>query len=268
MMTLAVLGWQVTIILTLGLARWIGDIFNRPGAIYVVCGAWIIFTLVSLFFMPLIVVQLIVIIGATRIFAPSVPATVQTAAAGDGPVQKEPVATPSRDKNQAPKTLEDFQKCCDSPAEEAFLDIMVRHYALKPVDNCLMRRGITLELQFPIDKCRADFVINECLIVEIDGAAYHTSKEAIRRDTRRDKFIRHQGFHILRVPAKYPLYGPSAAINKVRRAISIVAVSEAKKNYAEEDRFFHAGAQNRGLRYKSRPSGLSEALKETSLRHS
>jgi hypothetical protein len=54
----------------------------------------------------------------------------------------------------------------------------------------------------------------------------------------------------------------------VRRAISIVAVSEAKKNYAEEDRFFHAGAQNRGLRYKRRPSGLSEALKETSLRHS
>lgn len=268
MMTLAVLGWQVTIILTLGLARWIGDIFNRPGAIYVVCGAWIIFTLVSLFFMPLIVVQLIVIIWATRIFAPSDPATVQTAAGGDGPVQKELIATASRDKNQAPKTLEDFQKCCDSPAEEAFLDIMVRHYALKPVDNCLMGQGITLELQFPIDKCRADFVINECLIVEIDGAAYHTSKEAIRRDTRRDKFIRRQGFHILRIPAKYPLYRPSAAINKVRRAISIVAVSEAKKNYAEEDRFFHAGAQNCGLRYKSRPSGLFKALKEASLRHS
>jgi len=75
MMTLAVLGWQVTIILTLGLARWIGDIFNRPDAIYVVCGAWIIFTLVSLFFMPLIVVQLIVIIWATRICALSGPAT-------------------------------------------------------------------------------------------------------------------------------------------------------------------------------------------------
>ena len=59
-------------------------------------------------------------------------------------------------------------------------------------------------------------MINECLIVEIHCAAYHTSKEAVRRDTRRDKFIRRQGFHILRIPAKYPLYRPSAAINKVR----------------------------------------------------
>lgn len=56
-----------------------------------------------------------------------------------------------------------------------------------------MGQGITLELQFPIDKCRADFLINECLIVEIDGAAYHTSKEAVARDTRRDKYIRRQG---------------------------------------------------------------------------
>lgn len=268
MMTLAVLGWQVTIVLTLWLARWIGDIFNRPGAIYEVCSAWIIFTLISLFFMPLIVVQLIVIIWATRIFAPSDPATVQTAAGGDGPVQKEPIATPSHNKNQAPKTLEDFQKCCDSPAEEAFLDIMVRHYALKPVDDCLMGRGITLELQFPIDKCRADFVINECLIVEIDGAAYYTSKEAIRRDTRRDKFIRSCGFHILRIPAKYPLYRASATISKVRRAISIAAKAEVKNNYAEEDRFFHLGAEDCGLKFKSTPSGLFKATQDILLRNS
>ena len=66
-----------------------------------------------------------------------------------------------------------------------------------------MGQEITLELQFPIDKCRADFLINDCLIVEIDGAAYHTSKEAVARDARRDKYIRRQGFHILRIPAKY-----------------------------------------------------------------
>ena len=50
MMTLAVLGWQLTIVLTLGLARLFGDIFNKPSSIYWVSGAWIVFTLVSLFY--------------------------------------------------------------------------------------------------------------------------------------------------------------------------------------------------------------------------
>ena len=118
------------------------------------------------------------------------------------------------------------------------MDIMVQHYALKPVDDCLMGQGITLELQYPIDKCRADFPINDCLIIEIDGAAYHTSKQAIRRDTKRDKFIRSRGFHILRIPAKYPLYRTTATINKVRRAISIAAKAEIKKNTPKKIAFF------------------------------
>lgn len=145
---------------------------------------------------------------------------------------------------------------------------MVQHYALKPVDDCLMGQGITLELQYPIDKCRADFLINDCLIIEIDGAAYHTSNQAIRRDTKRDKFIRSRGFHILRIPAKYPLYRTTATINKVRRAISIAAKAEIKKKYAEEDRFFHVGAEDCGLKFKSTPSGLFKATQDTLLRNS
>lgn len=170
-------------------------------------------------------------------------------------------------KQTRPKTIEDFRNCCDSPAEVAFLDIMVQHYALKPVDNCLMGQGITLEPQFPIDRCRADFLINECLIIEIDGAAYHTSQEAVRRDTQRDKFIRAHGFHILRIPAKYPLFRASATVNKVRRAISIVATGEVKKNYPEEERFFHTGAQECGLKFKNTPVGLFKATKDTIVRH-
>ena len=71
MTTLAVLGWQLMIVLTLGLARFFGENFNKPRAIYWVSGAWIVFTLVSLFTSPLIVLQLAVIFMATRIFAPS-----------------------------------------------------------------------------------------------------------------------------------------------------------------------------------------------------
>ena len=138
----------------------------------------------------------------------------------------------------------------------------MQHYELKPVDESLMGQGITLELQFPIDKYRADFLINECLIVEINGAAYHTSKEAVARDTRRDKYIRRQGFHILRIPAKYPLYRSFATINKVRRAISIAAQDEVKKNYPEEERFFHLGAVNCGLYTKTHHRDCSKQPKK------
>lgn len=199
MFSLAVWGWQITINITLGLARLIGDILNKPAAIYWTCVAWIIFTIVSLSYIPLIIFQLVIIFWATVRFAPNNPGDAPTAAVVDETAKIAPIATRPCEKKQTPKTVEDFRQCCDPPAEVAFLDIMVQ--------------GITLELQFPIDKCRADFLINECLIVEIDGATYHTSKEAVARDTRRDKYIRRQGFHILRIPAKYPLYRSVATIN-------------------------------------------------------
>ena len=253
MFSLAVWGWQITIIITLGLARLIGDILNKPAAIYWTCVAWIIFTIVSLSYIPLIIFQLVIIFWATVRFAPNNPGDAPTAAVVDETAKIAPIATRPCEKKQTPKTVEDFRQYCDPLAEVAFLDIMVQ--------------GITLELQFPIDKCRADFLINECVIVEIDGATYHTSKEAVARDTRRDKYIRRQGFHILRIPAKYPLYRSVATINKVRRAISIAAQDEVKKNYTEAERFFHLGAVNCGLKYKNTPSGLFKATQETLLRN-
>lgn len=271
MFTLSVTGWQIAIIFTLVLARLIGDIFRSPNAIYWVCCAWILFTLLKVFSLPLMIFQLVNIFWATATFAANDKALKTETTAGSTTSTERVAATRSKvennPKSHALKTLEDFYKCCDSPAEEAFLDVLVRHYSLKPTDDCLMGQGITVELQFPIDKCRADFLINDCLIVEIDGAAYHSSKDARARDTRRDKFIRRQGFHILRIPAKYPLYQHSATINKVRRAISIVAAEEVKKNYADEDRLFHVGAEDCGLRYKNTPKGLFKATQETILRN-
>lgn len=271
MLSLAVIGWQITIVFTLALARLFGGIFNKPDAVYWVCGCWILFTFVGVFYEPLILVQLMTIFWATGKFAPDQAEKhpEETAQFAQTAVQTDDthVDLQCLPQSKTPKTREDFRMHFDSPAEEAFLDIMVRHYELKPVDDCLMGRGITLELQYPIDKCRADFLINDCLIVEIDGAAYHSSKQAKARDTRRDKFIRRQGYHILRIPAKYPLYRTSATINKVKRAISIVATGEVTKKYAEEDRFFHSGAEDCGLRYKSTPSGLFKATQETLLRN-
>lgn len=98
------------------------------------------------------------------------------------------------------------------------------------MDDCLIARGITLDLQSTIDRCHVDFLINDCLVVEIDGAAYHSSDQAKARDFAIGKFVRSQGFRVLRISAKYPLYDGSATINKVRRAISITAELKVNKN--------------------------------------
>ena len=150
MFSLAVWGWQITIIITLGLARLIGDILNKPAAIYWTCVAWIIFTIVSLSYIPLIIFQLVIIFWATVRFAPNNPGDAPTAAVVDETAKIALVATRLCEKKQTPKTVEDFRQCCDAPAEVAFLDIMVQHYELKPVDECLWGRGSLLSCSFQL----------------------------------------------------------------------------------------------------------------------
>jgi len=45
---------------------------------------------------------------------------------------------------------------------------------------------------------RVDFVIGDRLIVEVDGAAYHTDPQAFERDRRRDALLSAHGFRVLR----------------------------------------------------------------------
>lgn len=111
-----------------------------------------------------------------------------------------------------------FRAACESPAEVAFLDAMIAAFHLKPEAGVLRGSGLTLALQVPVGHYRLDFLVDDRLIVEIDGAAYHSSPEAVRRDRRRDDYSHIEGYRVLRIAAKYPLYSPREAISRVIEA--------------------------------------------------
>jgi very-short-patch-repair endonuclease len=121
-----------------------------------------------------------------------------------------------------------FQHHCESPAEVAFLDAVVEAFNLTPEKGRLRGGGLTLQMQVPVMNYRLDFLIDDGLIVEVDGAQWHSSPEAIERDAERDKALAAKGYEILRIPAKVTLYKPDDAIKQVRQARSGWLARKAK----------------------------------------
>ena len=119
-----------------------------------------------------------------------------------------------------PRWKSDFLQFCESPAETAFLSAMIEAYSLVPIKGVLRGGGIDLNLQVKMPPYRADFIIHDWLVVEIDGAAFHSSPEAVQRDRDRDAFMREKGFRVLRIPAKLVFNAPREAIGLVRTELT------------------------------------------------
>lgn len=108
-----------------------------------------------------------------------------------------------------------MRKCVESPAEEAFLNIMIDHFDLKPQNRSLQGNGLTLRMQVEALRYRLDFLVDEALVVEIDGAQWHSSPEAMARDKKRDQELVEAGYTVVRIPAKIALYDHEKAIDLV-----------------------------------------------------
>lgn len=108
-----------------------------------------------------------------------------------------------------------FYDGCDSPAETEFLKSMIYAYSLLPHNGRLRGSDLTLDLQVNIQPYRVDFLINSWLVVEIDGATYHSLPEAIERDKIRDEFLLERGFLVLQIPAGVIFSTPAAAVERV-----------------------------------------------------
>lgn len=113
-----------------------------------------------------------------------------------------------------------FLYTCESPAETAFLDAMIAGYALNPHNGILVGNGIELDMQVEYRPYRLDFLVNKWLVVEVDGAAWHSSPEAVERDGVRDAFFAAKGFRVLRIPAKVVFKTPTRAVEMVRTAVA------------------------------------------------
>lgn len=115
-----------------------------------------------------------------------------------------------------PNWITYFLPLCESPAESAFLEAMIRAHGLVPNKGLLQGADLTLDLQVKIPPYRADFLVNRWLVVEIDGATYHSSPEAIERDKKRDEFMQDDGYSVLRIPASVVFATPNEAVDRVR----------------------------------------------------
>lgn len=216
MLSLAVLGFQVMIAATLLAARVFGAAFNKPDLLFWVALGWTVFTFAFVFASPLIALQLIVIWGVTAWIRPKddIP-----------PPPPNKLETLTADDEEWPKL---FRRACESPAEVAFLDAMISAFDLKPDNGRLSGGGLTLQMQVSVANYRLDFLVDKGLVVEVDGARWHSSPEAIERDTERDKVLRSKGYEVLRIPAKTTLYKPDEAIALVRRTRSEWLVRKAQ----------------------------------------
>ena len=115
--------------------------------------------------------------------------------------------------------LDKFCAGCESPAEDQFLRAMVRAFNLLPDSGKLHSPALTLEMQVKAGPYRFDFLANGRQVIEIDGAAWHSSPEQMDRDRIRDAFSVEEGYLVLRIPAKTVFSTPDKAIAQVKAAL-------------------------------------------------
>lgn len=127
-----------------------------------------------------------------------------------------PKVTPASEAS--PLTINQIQDQSESPAETDFLNALIKAYNLMPAHGELAGSGLRLRSQVKIARYRIDFLVDGRLIVEIDGAAWHSSKEAVERDRIRDRSLKDRGYTVLRIPAKVALYYPDDAVALVEAA--------------------------------------------------
>lgn len=133
-----------------------------------------------------------------------------------------------------------MQECVESPAEEAFLSLMIEHFDLKPHGRALNGSGLTLRMQVEALRYRLDFLVDDALVVEIDGAQWHTSPEAVARDKKRDEELVEAGYTVLRIPAKIALNERKKAVDLVKGMRSRAAEGQKQFNDARQSDLRHA----------------------------
>lgn len=76
-----------------------------------------------------------------------------------------------------------------------------------PIEDILLRElhilGIYPDVQFEVPPYRIDLALPEQMIaIECDGKEWHSSDKQIERDTKRDEFLRNNGWQVIRFSGK------------------------------------------------------------------
>lgn len=142
-----------------------------------------------------------------------------------------------------------YRKCarraferCDSPLEEVFLAALIgisekldffsiercgtpcRHMCDGPYVGDWPRSGVRIFQQFQVGAHRVDFAFTsdsgQKTIVELDGHAFHSTREALQRDKARDRELQAAGYSVLRFTYDDVWGDADAAAEQVHRFMS------------------------------------------------
>lgn len=119
--------------------------------------------------------------------------------------------------------LERLQGCRNGKARAA-LDLVTgcADSAIEVVARILFRSaGIHVETQvFLHGVGRVDFLLEGFLVVEVDGAAYHSDRRALRRDLQRNNTTIAGGYLVLRYSYEDIMFNSAAVLEQVRAVLS------------------------------------------------
>ena len=115
-----------------------------------------------------------------------------------------------------------YRALCESPAESRLLDALVERANLIPADGDRTLVGlIKLEVQVHLENFRVDFVVDDNLIIEVDGRAYHSDSDRFENDRYRDQALLLAGYRTLRFPAKQIFLNAAAAADIVLKSAAV-----------------------------------------------
>lgn len=129
-----------------------------------------------------------------------------------------------------------FLADCESPAEESFLTTVIEAFNLVPERGRLVGEKITLEMQIAKSRYRFDFLLNSSQIIEVDGAAWHSSQEQKERDRVRDEYCINCGYNVTRIPAKTVLYDYKKTVEIFRTLIDVSHTYKESKAVSTESK--------------------------------
>jgi very-short-patch-repair endonuclease len=109
------------------------------------------------------------------------------------------------------------------PVLQALRQLDLRAESIVEVDaqHLFKANGISFDTQVRLPGIgRVDFLIEGFLIVEVDGYAFHSNREAMRRDLRRNNASTVNGFAVLRYMPEHIWFEADRVVAEIRAALS------------------------------------------------
>jgi very-short-patch-repair endonuclease len=107
-------------------------------------------------------------------------------------------------------------------ARKVLASVDLRCESLVEVDALYLfaEQGWHIELQVPLPGIgRVDFLIEGFLIVEVDGFAYHSSRDAMRRDVGRNNASALSGYAVLRYMPEHIWYESERVLAEIHAVL-------------------------------------------------